>query len=293
MLLGGRNRSSAPRGLETWEVEFGRRRIAKQLPPGATDAQVRAAFADEYRQARSNVGTAVVKRPPLEKPKPEARHSNGRASSSSSGAALAEYGLRQQIGGRNAYGRFDVDIAPPGLEEMRRRHPGIKRWEEWAWRRSQDLDDVWLSWKFPFVHFKYRPAKEHGFVAFESLRDGSFSYQPLWPQQNPSTGDWMMIKKPPNADGEWRITKPGYRTVIINHVHGIPYGSGVRPGKRPIRGPSREDQGTAKRNPDAYSVLQARTPTGDRQYFYFGPRVDRESGVRAERKRGFGKTPAK
>jgi hypothetical protein len=133
---------------------------------------------------------------------------------------------------------------------------------------------VWrLKPTFPFVHTEERPPKEHGFVAFESLKNGSLFVQRLGPEQNPKTGDWMSIKKPRNADAQWRITKPGYRPVIIEHVHGMPYAYGVYPGMRPIRGPSLQDQNTAYNNPDAFSILQARTPTGARQFFYFGPKV--------------------
>jgi hypothetical protein len=53
------------RSLETYEVRIGRRKVAKQLPAGLSDQQVRAAFADDYAQAGIDVGKAKVQRPSL------------------------------------------------------------------------------------------------------------------------------------------------------------------------------------------------------------------------------------
>lgn len=272
------SRSAPSRGLETWSVNFGKRTYQKQLPAGAMDAQVRAAFADEYQQARSEAGRAAVLRPTLpdqpKKAKPANKPQQRRTPNGApSGATHPKYGLRQQIGGSNQWGKFDVDVAPLGLQEMRQRHPEIKQLEQWAWDASQDPDDFWVDGKFPFLHHEVRPPREHGFVAFESLKDGSFSYQRLGPELDPRADNWNMIKKPPNADSKWRITKPGHRTMIVEHVHGIPYQRNWPWEDKVVRGPSEHDFGTAYSNPDAYSVVQAVPSPGERQYFYFGPRL--------------------
>ncbi len=108
-----------PRVLETWTIKFGKRAYSKQLPAGATDAQVRAAFSDEYQQARSEVGRAAVRRPTLPDQPRKAKSANEpqqlrTRASAPSGATHPKYGLRQQIGGSNPWGKFDVDVAPLG-----------------------------------------------------------------------------------------------------------------------------------------------------------------------------------
>jgi hypothetical protein len=272
MLFGGKSRSALQQGLETWTVDFGKRKHSKQLPEGATDAQVRVAFADEYRQARSEAGRAAVLRPTLKQPKQRSKYPNT-ATPTDGSSTQQGYGLHQQFDARNGYGRYDVDITPPRLEELRRRYPNLRRWEDWAWSKSQPQTERWWDWNFPFRHSRTRPAKEHGFVAFQSPRNGSIIYQPLYPQFNPKTGKWNQVHVPKHTEATGQFHKPGYVPVIIQHTHPERYGHGVTPGTTYGKGPSDKDFDLAYQNKGAISVIQAKAPDNSKQFFYFGPQV--------------------
>ncbi len=188
------------------------------------------------------------------------------------------YSLNQQIGGKNPFGIFNLDVAPPALVELRQRYPEIVKWENRIWNQSLPDTSLSLNTEFPFVHLITRPGREYGFVAYQNSKDGSLFIEPLFPGLNPATGRSDMINLPKRVAETGQFIKPGYTTLLIEHTHPFPYSFGNQIGSGYARGPSGPDFRLSYRNPTAISVVQALAPGGGRQFFYFGPKLYPDQG---------------
>ena len=185
------------------------------------------------------------------------------------GPADPAFGLHQQRGARNRFGRYDVDIVPPAMAAFRRNYPQIVHWEERIWARSQGRFGLSRTTNFPFVEVEAVPPKEFGFVAYESDDRRHMVIEPLTPLYNPETGNYDRIDLPPHILRTGKFEKPGYKPVIIEHTHPISYSNALPWQSRYEKGPSDKDFKTLSVNPTAIGVIQAQSAAG-RQFFFFG-----------------------
>lgn len=154
-----------------------------------------------------------------------------------------------------------TDRAPKSLEKIRAQNPQLVKYENDIWEQSQS---TWLGGLLGFG----RPAHEEALVVYQHVKTGDLkydlSYKSVFVKK---TGLYNRIPMP------LVVPAPADHTLLlVEHTHPWPYTFGVKGGV--MQGPSVDDDKMAKSNPQAYFVVQAQPPLGgDKQYFYFGPKV--------------------
>ncbi|MFC4291592.1 LysM peptidoglycan-binding domain-containing protein, partial [Sphingorhabdus arenilitoris] len=185
------------------------------------------------------------------------------------------FGFAQAVEGRSGEGgyRYNQDVEPPQLTELKRKYPRIAQLEQWAWSKSITPygTDIPLV---PSSLDGYLSGTEHGFLVFENEAKNRILWRKLYPDLNPKSKTYGFIKLDKSffdySTGRFRPEEKGYNLVLAMHVHPFTVGSVFTGNDGGIIGPSEPDFNTLYANPTAIGWIKSRTSKNITQNFYFG-----------------------